>query len=188
MYRPPQLIQLLGENVTPNEVELDREVLQAMLERILQTIGAQQVVISMRTSGIGFPRIADDASGIPLRGGRVIPLSAAYDFEVRNDVSQRIYGLECKCEACACGWLSGEKLDELFRDGAIGGWAEFEREYPKASGLVSLSIPGYSADRNAAVVYWSWSRGVLASDGYVSLLRRRAEGWDVSWTEHYLSS
>lgn len=60
-----------------------------------------------------------------------------------------------------------------------GGWEEFHAQYPKSSGLITLSGIGYSADRNTALVYASNTVGFLAGSGVCARLERTAEGWKV---------
>ncbi|PLX32097.1 MAG: hypothetical protein C0600_03715 [Ignavibacteria bacterium] len=60
-----------------------------------------------------------------------------------------------------------------------GGWEEFHTQYPKSSGLITLSGVGYAADGNTAIVYASNMVGFLAGSGICVVLERTVDGWNV---------
>ncbi|HLJ54516.1 MAG TPA: hypothetical protein VKT77_05705, partial [Chthonomonadaceae bacterium] len=60
---------------------------------------------------------------------------------------------------------------------AADGWRSFYKRFPKASGLLSVSLPGYSADRKTALVYVTWRAGPLAGLGELSLFSMRGDRW-----------
>jgi hypothetical protein len=68
-------------------------------------------------------------------------------------------------------------------EGTIEGWNLLAERYPDSKGLVTLSYPGYSADGDSALVSWSFGRGPLAVEGFVSFLERIDGDWAILWTE-----
>ena len=60
-----------------------------------------------------------------------------------------------------------------------GYWAEFNRRFPGATGLLSVSGIGYSRDGREAVVVADFSCGVLCGRGKVALLQKQGGVWMV---------
>jgi hypothetical protein len=56
-------------------------------------------------------------------------------------------------------------------------WAGFFLAFPGAASLVRMSLPGYSARGNSAVVYMTTGRSSLAGEGSYLLLKRRGGRW-----------
>ena len=71
------------------------------------------------------------------------------------------------------------EIDELFAR-RRGGWKEYYGRYPSSVGVVTLSLPGLSADRKTAVIYAGILHGPLAGIGKVLLLKREEAGWKIA--------
>jgi len=85
--------------------------------------------------------------------------------------------------ACPLVFVTRKRLDDIFR---LGFWAAFYRMFPNPAGYVEFSLPGYSRDRSAAVVYFVHVWGGRA--GYVELLylKRSDSEWRIDAEEGVL--
>jgi hypothetical protein len=75
--------------------------------------------------------------------------------------------------------VKDEEIDALFKDTVMGGWAAFNKKYPKSSGILSLSRVGINADKTQALVYKGWSCGGLCGGGGYTLLTKKKGVWVV---------
>ncbi len=74
--------------------------------------------------------------------------------------------------------ISDSELEEIFAT-EPGGWEAFYARFPGAQGIMSLSRPGFSHDRQQALVYMGNQAHYLAGEGYMFLLARSDDGWQV---------
>jgi len=60
-------------------------------------------------------------------------------------------------------------------------WGEFYKLFPDAShaGLVAVSRVGFSADRTRALFYYEYMRMELWGSGYMLLLEKTENGWEI---------
>ncbi len=58
-------------------------------------------------------------------------------------------------------------------------WRGFYHQYPGTGGFVEFSLPGYSADGEAALVYFAHESGGKAGQGYLLFLRRINRRWQI---------
>lgn len=64
-------------------------------------------------------------------------------------------------------------------EAASPGWDGFHYTYPGASGLLGVSLPGYSRDGRSAVVYSHALGCALCGAGFYIEFRREATGWKI---------
>jgi hypothetical protein len=102
-------------------------------------------------------------------------------FQRANDQAHDLSGLV----ACPVPLTlrTGEDLD---RDIGTGDdpegrevWARYYAAHPGALGVMTMSMPGLSADGSQALLYIGQSHGYLAGSGYLHLLVREGTGWRV---------
>lgn len=76
--------------------------------------------------------------------------------------------------------LTGAEFREIF-SGGPGGWAEFNRRYPKQRGFLGLSPVAFSADSLDALVYYEYNCGGRCGRGATVWLSRStaADRWRV---------
>jgi len=60
-----------------------------------------------------------------------------------------------------------------------GFWNEFYNQYPGTGGFIDMSLPGYSKDRNTALLYLEMLSGGLNGSGELLLLEKKAGFWKV---------
>lgn len=84
--------------------------------------------------------------------------------------------------------IEAQSLTSMFSGDVLGGWRRFWAEFPGAAALLDLSLPGYSIDQSWALVCYTLSRGSLASEVWVALLRREEGSWKVEWREILVQS
>jgi hypothetical protein len=58
-------------------------------------------------------------------------------------------------------------------------WAAFYKKYPDINGIMTFSLPGYSAQGDVAIVQVSGSCGSLCGNGFFWILRRESGHWRV---------
>jgi len=75
--------------------------------------------------------------------------------------------------------LSKEKVDALFKQDLNKGWEAYWKEYPKATGLLTLSRVGFNRDRTRAFVYASSGCGSLCGYGYYFVLEKSGDDWKI---------
>ncbi|HNW91400.1 MAG TPA: hypothetical protein PKM88_00630 [bacterium] len=73
--------------------------------------------------------------------------------------------------------IGDAELRELFA--APRGWETLHARYPRSSGIVALSLPGYNENRTEALLSFSSTMGPLAGSGHLVMLARRPGGWQV---------
>ncbi|MEM7145204.1 MAG: hypothetical protein AAF591_08705 [Verrucomicrobiota bacterium] len=62
------------------------------------------------------------------------------------------------------------------------GWDTFYKMFPNASGLITLSRPGFSEDGSIGIIYMGVSGGALAGHGRLYVVERRDGRWeDADW-------
>lgn len=75
--------------------------------------------------------------------------------------------------------VASAKIDSLFNPAAAPGWHGFHNAFPKAVGILSLSLPGYSTNGQVAVVQVSYACGPLCGSGEYWVLRKVDGNWVV---------
>jgi hypothetical protein len=64
-------------------------------------------------------------------------------------------------------------------DGTRAGWDGFYRTFPGSSGILSLSLPGYSANGNLAIVQVAYACGPLCGAGFYWVLEYVEGRWVI---------
>lgn len=72
--------------------------------------------------------------------------------------------------------VSSKEIERIFNNGF---WPAFYKKYPGSVGLVTFSLPGYSRDKNTAIVYFSHSIGGRAGYGSMIFLKRVDGRWKL---------
>lgn len=75
--------------------------------------------------------------------------------------------------------ITKSELDVFFANGGTEGYTRLWKEFPDASALASLSLPGYSLDRSLALLYVNIGRGPFDVQGKVLILRKLSRQWVV---------
>ena len=76
--------------------------------------------------------------------------------------------------------VAAQEIEKMFADDMETGWKQFRQRYGDTAILVSLSLPGYALDRQSALIHVRRSRGPLAGESSILILRRVAQGdWQV---------
>jgi len=113
--------------------------------------------------------------------------SAVMDPEVLPDVPPTLRR-ELLCEQSG-GMLPSSRYDgaevvlndrtaDIFSAG-VEGWDDFYQRYPESRGLLEVTSPAFSPDREHALVYMSHSCGGLCGTGWLVHLKRSASGWRI---------
>jgi hypothetical protein len=74
--------------------------------------------------------------------------------------------------------LSKSEKEEIFKTKS-GSWERFKNRYPKARGIVRLSLPAIDIDSQTAIVYLGFSCGPLCGSGSLFVLAQLKDGWRV---------
>jgi len=150
----------------------DQLVLKAALESRCQSTGTYAVLSSTAAGPRADDDMGADESGafqdLKLRNGSTAALPAALSCAgVRlhdRGAIDRLFGLASASE-------EGVSLDER--------WKKFYASFPGAHGWMTLSLPGYSSDRDIALVYVAHYCGSLCGGGAYVYLRRVEGQWKV---------
>jgi hypothetical protein len=86
----------------------------------------------------------------------------------------RCPGLVLASEAAIQAALTGPRHGPTFKD-----WGNFASQFPGATAVRRVSLPGYSRDGQYAVVYSSGTCGRLCGSGFSVTLKRTKSGWTV---------
>jgi hypothetical protein len=112
-----------------------------------------------------------------------IPRSAFTSLKNRNHVSRPL-PLSDACPGASV--VSKPEVDAAFHadqslegEDMNSGWRRLFKAFPGSTGLVSLSLPGYSSRGDLAVVYLVVGRGSLAGVGRYVVLKRKQREWTV---------
>ena len=73
-------------------------------------------------------------------------------------------------------WVSSAELSAVFKQHF---WKGFHKHFPGAIGYSSFSFPGYTSDRQLAVVYFDFSAGGRDGHGDYCLVAREGKVWRV---------
>lgn len=73
--------------------------------------------------------------------------------------------------------ISDAELAKMFAEPR--GWETFHARYPRSSGIIALTLPGYNATRTQALMHISSTAGPLAGSGHLVLLQLKDGAWYV---------
>lgn len=82
--------------------------------------------------------------------------------------------------------LSPSESEDLFRTPGGGGWDRFYERYPDSPGIITLSLPGLSADGTVAAIHLADQRHGLAGAGKICVYRKMNAMWVKDDFEIYL--
>ena len=60
---------------------------------------------------------------------------------------------------------------------------QFATTFPKASGVYSFHLPGYTSDGKRALVHYMWTAGPLAVESVWVSLVKHSDTWTIEWQE-----
>ena len=75
-------------------------------------------------------------------------------------------------------FLSEEEVTQLFNIG-LDGWNKFNKKYPGANGIITLSRVGFNKEKTQALVYVGISCGGLCGGGSFMFLEKRNGKWSI---------
>jgi hypothetical protein len=76
----------------------------------------------------------------------------------------------------------GEEINKLFENNAVGGkdgWKIFNKKYPNANGIISISRVGFNKSKTQALISVSHSCGSLCGEGSYKLLKKKNNNWEI---------
>jgi hypothetical protein len=73
--------------------------------------------------------------------------------------------------------LLKEEFDRIFDLERQGGWGLFYEKYPDATGIITLSRPGFGLDGNTAVIYMAFAWDWLGAYGNIYVYRKQNGKW-----------
>jgi len=177
------LVSCVSSNryVSDDPGKLDSEVLQAAIRPLYESAGNKYLVVASKPRIISLERdwleehasVAGDKEAI-LHFGDMVG-----DYEMRNSRGE----LPSELSLAHAKFVDSRTLSAMFKGDVIGGWKRFRDAFPESYALMYLGLPGYSHDKNWAIVCYSVAQGSLAGEIWVVLLHRTAGNWTVSWRE-----
>lgn len=103
---------------------------------------------------------------------------AVQDFCTKNSSEKNIKSLgKISIEHIV---LMEHQLKDLFdakKEQGKDGWQVFYDTYPDSPGIITLSLPGFSADGTIGVIYMGNQRGWLVGHGRLYVLEKIGERW-----------
>lgn len=97
------------------------------------------------------------------------------DLNRRNGSSCVLLPIHASCKVRL---VDRQEIDRIFEHGF---WPASYKKFPGSAGLVKFSLPGYSRDRKAAIVYFSHSSGGLSGYGSMIFLKKTGNRWKIEW-------
>jgi hypothetical protein len=144
----------------------DRDVLAAVLKSSCELRDGKYTLLSSETQPA--------PSRIPKVPRRY--REAVRALAERNESPGKV-PIDLECEGVKI--KAASELDSIFSGDRFieDKWGDFFRNFPRAREIMRVTLPGYSADGNSAVVYISGARGSLAGGGGLCLLERKGAEW-----------
>ena len=168
----------------------DSATIKVVISNLVDKEKIQFLIISDQSDAIELGPLLGDEPPFKLRGHsgkrRRIDESLLRNYSKRNSSSsplplqEALQSIEAKTRYVLA---EEESLGELFVDGAQEGWRRFQSQFPEGTVLLSLSLPGYSADGRTAMVFAWCERGFLDSEGWIFMLKKVKSVWRIKWGE-----
>lgn len=99
------------------------------------------------------------------------------DLNQRNVTIKEIKPLKTSCQVRL---IDAKEIDRIFSHGY---WQAFNKRFPRSSGLMKFSLPGYNKNRNTALVYFDHRTNVKSGYGSIILLERKDGIWKKKWEQ-----
>jgi hypothetical protein len=161
----------------------DRAILTLIIEKWVrdESIRQDPKYLVVQASSVSFCGTghAENDDECMSRPGRAAVDSPPIDsdfrasFESRNAASVSIRDLVRRDDV---KWADAAELSAIF---ARGFWREFNKVYPDASGLLRVSLPGYSPNRETAVIYAEFACDGLCGSGQLYVVALKDGEWTV---------
>lgn len=161
----------------------DRAILNLIIEKWVrdESIRRDPKYLVVQASSVSFCGRADAENDeeCMARPGRATVTSPPIDsefrasFESRNAAPVSIRDLVRRDDV---KWAEAAELSAIF---ARGFWREFNQVYPEASGLLRVSLPGYSPNGEAAVIYVEFACAGLCGSGQLYVVGLKGREWTV---------
>lgn len=141
--------------------------------------GKTRIVLLSQTSG-GFPPGMAASTSFGANARKDLLDTAAAD--TKSDFQTKA-GLQCDVPTNIeprerIVFVTPNQMDALFPKGA-GDWGAFGKKYPRAAGFTLVSAIGFNASQEQALVYVGHSCGMLCGSGYLVLLAKKQDKWEV---------
>jgi hypothetical protein len=150
------------------EYDIDRDVLSSIVRQMCKQQISGYVVLSSTTSVVS-----------PTFTPNGIDESARYSLLERNMTSFALPPIDsCKSMRLVVGGEISRYL-EVSTLNMHERWAAFYRKFTDASGVMTISLPGYSAEGDLAVVQVAASCGETCGGGSFWVLRKISGRWQV---------
>jgi hypothetical protein len=106
--------------------------------------------------------------------------STVEDFQSRSHHPANLSKL-CRPIRFRATFAAHEELEALFK--ADDGWEQFHRRFAHATGVITVSRPGFSTDRKEAVIYVGGVAGPRSGFGALLWMKRHGRAWFVEKEE-----
>jgi hypothetical protein len=184
--RSLKVISLILILISTHEVSFSQVVLSGQAARTPEEYAVYSALIrekfgkhTTKMAVIVSPTFNQSASDFGYLSGKLpLSLQTFEDYNARNkepDVLKKLFSLKIKYVL-----VEREELESLFRGGDLEqAWKLFYKRYPGSGGYIALSNVGFNDLKDQALVYSWWMCGSLCGEGYFTLLRKRAQGWQI---------
>jgi hypothetical protein len=99
------------------------------------------------------------------------------NYNKRNDIS---YIFANNFNNNTVNLLGKDESECLFTgDDAYAKWENYYKKYNTSSGIYTFKRPGFSADKNKAIIEYSWIDGADIGEGYVVILEKVNNKWKI---------
>jgi hypothetical protein len=99
------------------------------------------------------------------------------NYKKSNDIS---YTFANKFNSNNVNLLGKDELECLFTgEDAYAKWDNYYKKYNTSSGQYTFKRPGFSTDKNKAIIEYGWMAGADIGEGYVVILEKTDDGWEI---------
>jgi hypothetical protein len=150
----------------------DRRVISVVVGKICSNEQPGTFFLSSATAAVSTTFLLNDLNE-----------TARQSLIERNKISSKLPNIYT-CEKLK--YLDEEKANTYFEKSGKGDiyerWAAFYESNPKINGVMYLSLPGYSLQRDVAIVQVVGSCGPTCGNGAFWILRKESEHWRIEKT------
>jgi hypothetical protein len=171
----PQIAPVRHHSIWRERTDIEQYPIYSVVLEHYVTNKTKLLVIRNETSkDLSEEYRGDDANDDLVKILRSIaPQDTIDDYTFQNGESavlQDLFALSVRCRLIDARKLSGDGLDW---------WSTFQKLYPLASGVMTLSRIGFSEDLNQALVYVEYNCGFLCATGVYFSLEQKDGAWRI---------
>jgi len=68
----------------------------------------------------------------------------------------------------------------IFDKSSSPSWDNYYDKYPQSCGLYTFQRPGFNSKKNKAIIEYGWMAGPMTGEGYIVILEKGDNGWEIT--------